>query len=45
MKIYNENLTLENFNAWSGAIDTKNTIIENNKEQKNIYHQYFIRLC
>jgi hypothetical protein len=25
--------TLLNFNAWSGAIDTKETIIENNKSE------------
>lgn len=28
MKTFNENTTLVNFQAWSGAIDTKNTIIE-----------------
>lgn len=28
MKTFNENTTLENFDAWSGAVDTKNTIIE-----------------
>lgn len=28
MKTFNENTTLKNFNAWSGAVDTKNTIIE-----------------
>ena len=27
-KTFNENTTLENFNAWSGAVETKNTIIE-----------------
>ena len=30
MKTYNET-TLDNFQAWSGATDTKNTILENNK--------------
>lgn len=30
MKTYKET-TLENFQAWSGAKDTKNTILENNK--------------
>ena len=28
MKTFNENTTLVNFDAWSGAVDTKNTIIE-----------------
>ena len=28
MKTYNENTTLVNFEAWSGAVETKNTIIE-----------------
>ena len=28
MKTFNENTTLVNFQAWSGAINTKNTIIE-----------------
>jgi hypothetical protein len=28
MKTYNENTTLVNFNAWSGAVETKNTILE-----------------
>ena len=28
MKTFNENMTLINFDAWSGAVDTKNTIIE-----------------
>ena len=32
MKLVNENL--KNFNAWSGALETQNTIIENNKETK-----------
>ena len=33
MKIYNNyKLTLEDFNAWSGAVDTKQVIIDNNKE-------------
>ena len=31
MKTYNENTTLRNFEAWSGAVDTKNTILENDK--------------
>ena len=31
MKTYNENTTLSNFNAWSGAVDTKNTILDANK--------------
>jgi hypothetical protein len=32
MKIYNNRLTLEDFEAWSGAADTKQVIIDNNKE-------------
>ena len=32
MKTYNENTTLENFEAWSGAKDTKETIINHNKQ-------------
>jgi hypothetical protein len=31
MKTYNENLSLVDFVAWSGAKDTKQTIIDNNK--------------
>jgi hypothetical protein len=31
MKTYNENTTLRNFDAWSGAVDTKNTILEHGK--------------
>ncbi|HEY6143696.1 MAG TPA: hypothetical protein VIV55_09830 [Flavobacterium sp.] len=31
MRTYNDNMTLANFDAWSGAIDTKKTILENNK--------------
>ena len=31
MKTYNENVTLRNFDAWSGAVDTKNIILENDK--------------
>ena len=27
MKTFNENTTLINFDAWSGAVDTKETII------------------
>jgi hypothetical protein len=32
MKVINENLSITDFEAWGGAVDTKNTIIENNKE-------------
>jgi hypothetical protein len=32
MKIYNNRLTLEDFDAWSGAVGTKQVIIDNNKE-------------
>ena len=31
MKTFNENTTLSNFNAWSGAIETKDRIIEEGK--------------
>lgn len=31
MKTFNENVTLSNFDAWSGAADTKETILKNNK--------------
>ena len=31
MKTINENQTLQDFNAWSGAINTKEIIIEKNK--------------
>lgn len=33
MKIYRE-FTLESFEAWSGAVDTKNTIIDAGKENE-----------
>lgn len=32
MKTFNENTTLSNFNAWSGAVETKERIIEEGKE-------------
>jgi len=31
MKTFNENTTLANFNAWSGAVDTQNAILEARK--------------
>jgi len=31
MKTFTEQTTLQNFNAWSGAVDTKQTILDNNK--------------
>lgn len=31
MKTFNNDTTLANFQAWSGAEDTKQTILENNK--------------
>ena len=31
MKVTNDNLTLENFNAWSGAVETKQAILNANK--------------
>lgn len=33
MKVYNDNLTLRNFDAWSGAVDTKKTIIREGKAE------------
>ena len=32
MKVVNDNLSLRNFDAWYGAKDTKELIIENGKE-------------
>ena len=32
MKVINNNLSLKNFKAWQGAEDTKNLIIDNDKE-------------
>jgi hypothetical protein len=32
MKVINENLSITDFEAWSGAIHTKQTIIYNNKQ-------------
>lgn len=37
MKTINENLSLENFQAWSGAKDTKKTIIKNGKAEEFNY--------
>ena len=34
MRVYNDNLTLRNFNAWSGATDTKETIINEGKAEQ-----------
>ena len=34
MKVINENLSISDFEAWSGAKDTKETIIDNNKEHE-----------
>lgn len=33
MKVYNDNLTLRNFDAWSGAVDTKETIVNEGKDK------------
>ena len=33
MKVYNNNLSLRNFDAWSGAVDTKETIINAGKDK------------
>lgn len=34
MKTYNDNVTLYNFGAWSGAKDTQKTIIEAGKDEE-----------
>lgn len=34
MKTFNENTTLANFDAWSGAKDTKDTILSHNKGEE-----------
>lgn len=34
MKLFNENATLVNFDAWSGAVHTKQTIIESGKSEE-----------
>ena len=34
MKTFTENTTLQNFEAWSGAKDTKQTILDNNKAEE-----------
>jgi hypothetical protein len=34
MKIINDDMTLANFDAWSGAEDTKETILNNNKGEE-----------
>ena len=34
MKVYNNNLSLRNFDAWSGAVDTKETIINEGKAEQ-----------
>tara|TARA_R110000824_G_scaffold269663_3_gene458128 strand:+ start:138 stop:359 length:222 start_codon:yes stop_codon:yes gene_type:complete len=34
MKTFTENTTLQNFEAWSGAVDTKETILDNNKGEE-----------
>lgn len=34
MKTFNENTTLANFDAWSGAKDTKKTILNENKGEE-----------
>ena len=33
MRVFNDNLTLRNFDAWSGAVDTKETIINAGKDK------------
>ena len=33
MKLINDNLNLQNFDAWSGAKDTKETILKHSKER------------
>jgi hypothetical protein len=34
MKTFNENTSIKTFDAWSGAKDTQQTIIDNNKEDE-----------
>tara|TARA_Y100000361_G_scaffold153251_1_gene174609 strand:+ start:522 stop:740 length:219 start_codon:yes stop_codon:yes gene_type:complete len=34
MKVVNDNLSLRNFDAWAGAKDTKQLILDNNKEDE-----------
>lgn len=34
MKTFNENMTLVDFEAWSGAVETKTTIIDNDKAEE-----------
>ena len=34
MKTYNENTTLRDFNAWSGAEETKQTILDNHLSEE-----------
>ena len=34
MRVYNDNLTLVNFDAWSGAVETKETIINEGKVEQ-----------
>ena len=34
MKVINDNLSLRNFDAWAGAKDTKQLILDNNKEDE-----------
>ena len=34
MRVYNDNLTLRNFNAWSGATDTQDRIINEGKAEQ-----------
>lgn len=33
MKVFNDNLNLRNFDAWSGAVDTQETIINEGKAE------------
>ena len=34
MRVYNDNLTLVNFDAWSGAVETKETIINEGRAEQ-----------
>ena len=34
MRVYNDNLTLVNFDAWSGAVETKEIIINEGKAEQ-----------
>lgn len=43
MKVFNDNLSLVNFDAWSGAVETKNAIINAGKvdEFENLIEELY----